>query len=147
MTTRLALVASASALIAGVATLAYLLSDAGPLTLCNLWPPPRCFAPSLSGIQYFTGDSEAAPVWNLALDVVGPLLAVGAAILHLRRRFASALVLGGLACVPYATFAFDTYVVIPFHPLTAGAVFVTLIAVSLGTTQAVWPSTHRANSA
>jgi hypothetical protein len=146
VTTRFALVASAVALIAGVATLTYLLSDAGRLTLCDLWPPPRCFASNLSGVQYFTGDSQAAPVWNLALDVVGPLLAIGAAILHLRGRFASALVLAALACVPYATFVLGTYAVMPFHPIVAGAVLVTLLAVSLGTIQAVWPPPHRASS-
>jgi hypothetical protein len=134
-------------LIAGLATLAYLLSDAGPLTLCDLWPPPRCISANLSGTQYFSGDSQAAPVWNLALDVVAPLLALGAAILHLSRRSASALALACLASMPYATFALGTFAVMPFHPLVAGAVFVTLLAVAIGTTQAVWPQTRRANSA
>jgi hypothetical protein len=137
--TRLAMFASASALMAGFATLAYLLSNAGPLTLCDLWPPPRCVSGNWSGRQFFTGDSPAAPVWHVSLAVIGPMLAVGAAFLLQRRRFARALVLAALACVPYTTFLFSTYAVMPFHPLVAGAALSTFIAVSVGTTRAVWP--------
>lgn len=137
MTSRVALLASACALIAGFASLAYLLSDPGPLTLCNLWPPPRCISAHLSGMQYFTGDSQASSIWSLTLAVVGPLLAVGAALFLLRRRFIRALVLAALACLPYVAFVLDTYAVMPFHPLVGGAALVTFIAVSLGTTRAV----------
>lgn len=136
MTTRLARLASALALIGGLATIAYLLTDVGPLTLCSLWPP-RCVSGQLTGTHYFTGDSQAAPVSHLTLAVVGPLLAVGAAILLLRRRFAAALALAALACVPYAIFFFGTYALIPFHPLVAGALLITLTAVSFGTTRAL----------
>jgi hypothetical protein len=130
---------SAFALIAGVASLADLLPDAGPLTLCNLLPPPHCISGHLSGVQYFTGDSQAAPVWNLVLALVGPLLAVGAAFLYLRGRFIGALSVAALACVPYAVFLFDAYAVIPFQPLVAGSVLVTFIVVSIGVVKAAWP--------
>jgi hypothetical protein len=133
-----ALLFAALSVVAGIATLAYLLSNAGPLTLCDLWPPPHCGSMSLSGLQYFAGDSQAAPVWSLTLSVVGPWLAVGAALLHLRRQFAPALVLAALACVPYAAFLLGTYAVMPLHPLVAGAVLATFIAVSLSTAKAVW---------
>src|SRR5688572_3736245 len=140
LTTRLALVASASALIAGLATLTYLLANAGPLmlVLCDLWPPPHCISGYGSGRQFFTGDSQAAPVWHVTLAVIGPLLAVCAAYLLQRRRFVGALVLAALACVPYSTFLFGAYAVVPFHLLVVGAVIVTFIAVSVGTTRAVW---------
>ena len=137
MTTRLALVASALALIAGLATIAYLVSDAEPLTLCNLWPL-RCFSPNVSGMRVFSGDSQAAPVLNVTLAFVAPLLSVCAAILHLRRLFAPALMLAALACVPYTVFLFGAIAVMPFHPLVAAAVLVTFLAVSFGTTRAVW---------
>src|SRR5687767_7233853 len=97
-----AVLASASTLIAGLVTIAYLLSAAGPITLCSLLPPPRCIAAQLSGMQYFTGDSQAAPVWHLTFNVVVPLLALGASIMLLRRRFAGALVLAAAACAPFS---------------------------------------------
>ena len=149
LTTRVALVASASALIAGLATLAYLLANTGPLVLvlCDLWPPPQCISGSGSGRQFFTGDSQAAPVWHVTLAVIGPLLAVCAAYLLQRRRFVGALVLAALACVPYSTFLFGAYAVVPFHLLVVGAVIVTFIAVSLGTTRAVWAPKPDATSA
>ncbi len=134
----LATLASASALVAGLITIAYLLTAAGPITLCDLFPPPRCIAAHLSGVQYFFGDSQAAPVWHLTINVVVPLLALGASFLHLRRRFAGALVLAALACVPCSVFLFGTYAVVPSQLVVFGAVPVTFIAVSLGTTRAVW---------
>jgi len=137
VTTRLALVTSVSAFIAGVTTLAYLFTDPGPLSLCSLWPL-RCISGQLSGAHYFMGDSQAAPVFHLMLAVAGPLLAASAALFQLRRRFVGALALAALACVPYSVFLLGTYAVMPFHPLVAGAVLVTFIAVSAGTTRAVW---------
>ena len=149
LTTRLAVVASVSAVITGLATLAYLLVNAGPLVLvlCDLWPPPRCVSGYGSGRQFFTGDSQAAPVWHVTLAVIGPLLAVCAAHRLKRRRFVGALVLAALACVPYSTFLFGAYAVVPFHLLVVGAVIVTFIAVSLGTTRAVWAPKPDASSA
>jgi hypothetical protein len=147
LTTRLALLASASAFVAGLATLAYLLSNAGPLVLCDLWPPPRCVSGYGSGRQFFTGDSQAAPVWHVTLAVISPLLAVCAAYLLQRRRFVSGVVLAALACVPYSTFLFGAYAVVPFHLLVVGAVVVTFIAVSVGTTRAVWAPKPDATSA
>jgi hypothetical protein len=139
------LLASALAFVAGIVTLAYLLLDAHPLTLCDLWPPPRCIS-GHSGLRYFTGDSQAAPFWNLMLAVVGPLIALCAAVLYLRRRFAVALAVAALACAPYALFMFGAYVVMPFHPIVAGAVVATWITVSVGTTKAVWPPVRGADS-
>jgi hypothetical protein len=133
-----ALLASASALIAGLVIIAYLITAAGPITLCNLLPPPRCIAAQLSGMQYLMGDSQAAPVWHLTFNVVVPLLALGASLLRLRRRFAGALVLAALACVPFSVFLLGTYAVVPFQLVVVGAVLVTFIAVALGTTKAVW---------
>ena len=138
--------ASALALLAGIATLAHLLLDGGPLIMCDLWPPPRCISGHLSGLQYFTGDSQAAPVWNLMLAVAGPLVALSAALLYLGRRFALALALSALACAPYAVFLFGGYAVMPFHPIVAGAVVLTFIAVSVGTTKAVWAPARDAKS-
>ena len=132
-----AVLASVSALVAGLVTIAYLLTAAGPITLCSLLPPPRCIVAQLSGMQYFTGDSQAAPVWHVTSNVVVPLLALGASLLHLRRRFAGALVLAALACVPFSVVLFGTYFVVPFQFVIVGAVLVTFIAVSLGTSRAV----------
>ena len=142
-----AVLASAAALVAGLVTIAHLLTAAGPITLCNLFPPPRCIAAQLSGVQYFFGDSQAAPVWHLTINVVVPLLALGASLLHLRRQFAGALVLAALACVPFSVFLFGTYFLVPFQFVVVGAVLLTFIAVSLGTTRAVWAPKPDATSA
>jgi hypothetical protein len=142
-----AVLASASALVAGLVTIAHLLTAAGPITLCSLFPPPHCIAAQLSGMQYFTGDSQAAPVWHVTFNVVVPLLALGASIMHLRRRFAGALVLAALACAPFSIFLFGTYTVVPFQLVVVGAVPVTFIAVSLGTIRAVWALKPDATSA
>ena len=103
-----AVLASASALVAGLVTIAYLLTAAGPITLCDLLPPLRCIAAQRSGMQYFTGDSQAAPVWHLTVNVVVPSLAIAASLMHLRRRFAGALVLAAVACAPFSVFLFGT---------------------------------------
>ena len=142
-----AVLASASALVAGLVTIAYLLTAAGPILLCSLLPPPRCLAAQLSGVQYLTGDSQAAPVWHLTFNVVVPLLAIGASLLCVRRRFAGALVLAALACVPFSVFLLGTYFLVPFQFVVVGAVLVTFIAVSLGTTRAVWAPKPDATSA
>ena len=142
-----AVLASASALVAGLVTIAYLLTAAGPIILCDLLPPTRCIAAQLSGIQYFTGDSQAAPLWHVTFNVVVPLLALRASLLHLRRRFVGALVLAALACAPLSVFALGTYTVVPFQLVVVGAVLVTFIAVSLGTTRAVWAPKPDATSA
>jgi hypothetical protein len=142
-----AVLASVSALVAGLVTIAYLLTAAGPILLCNLFPPPRCLAAQLSGVQYLTGDSQAAPVWHLTFNVVVPSLAIGASLLHVRRRFAGALVLAALACVPFSVVMFGTYLVVPFQFVIVGAVLVTFIGVSLGTIRAVWAPKPDATSA
>ena len=143
----LAVLAAASALVAGLVTIAYLLTAAGPMTVCNLFPPPRCIAAQHSGLQYFTGDSQATPVWHLTFNVVVPSLALGASLLLLRRRFAGALVLAALACVPFSVFLFGPQPVVPFQLVVVGAVLVTFIAVSLGTIRAVWAPKPDATSA
>ena len=89
-------------------------------------------------MQYFTGDSQAAPVWHLTFNVVVPLVALGASLMLLRRRFAGALVLAAVACAPFSVFLFGTYTVVPFQLVVVGTVLLTFIAVSLGTIRAVW---------
>ena len=139
-----AVIASASALVAGLVTIAYLLTAAGPITVCSLFPSPRCIVAQLSGLHYFTGDSQAAPVWHLTFNVVVPVLALGAGLMHLRRRFAGAFAVGALACVPFSVFLLGTFV--PFQLVVVGAVLATFITVSVGAIRAVWASAPDAKS-
>jgi hypothetical protein len=91
--------------------------------------PPGC-SPTALARQYFWGDSQAAPVFNVVVHVAAPLVALlGATIFSLGRRW-----LGfGLATTSMVVIAWPqlvTYFFVPLQPLVLGSSLLTVIALA-----------------
>ena len=102
-----------------------------PVAMCSLLPPD-CAAADLTRHNYFWGDSQAAPVFQL-LFVGAPLVSlVGTTIFATgRRRLGFGLATASLVVVLWAHFVTFFF---PLHPVVLGAVLGT--AVALG--RAIW---------
>jgi hypothetical protein len=100
-----------------------------PVQMCLL-VPPGCFEANLPSHNHFWGDSQAAPVFHLLLNLVAPLVAlIGATLASIGRRW-----LGfGLATASLLVVAWPhavTYFIFPLQTLVLGSVLATAVVVA-----------------